>query len=50
MIGRKGYGLIGDRAGNLAAMTALLMPVLIGAAGLASDTIQWTLVRRALQR
>lgn len=43
-------GLAGDRTGNLAAMTALMMPVLIGAAGLASDTIQWTLVRRALQR
>lgn len=31
-------------------MTALLMPVLIGAAGLASDTVQWTVVRRAMQR
>jgi Flp pilus assembly protein TadG len=50
MIGRRGRGLIKDRAGSLAAMTALLMPVLIGAAGLASDTVQWTLVRRALQR
>lgn len=39
-----------DRRGSLAAMTALLMPVLIGAAGLASDTVQWTLVRRSLQR
>ena len=34
----------------MAALTALLMPVLIGAAGLTSDTIQWALVRRALQR
>lgn len=50
MIGRGRYGLIKDRAGSLAAMTALLMPVLIGAAGLASDTVQWTLVRRSLQR
>lgn len=39
-----------DRRGSLATMTALLMPVLIGAAGLASDTVQWTLVRRSLQR
>jgi Flp pilus assembly protein TadG len=39
-----------DRSANMAAMTALLMPVLIGAAGLTSDTIQWALVRRALQR
>ena len=42
--------LSGNRRGSLASMTALLMPVLIGAAGLASDTIQWTLVRRSLQR
>ncbi|OSZ72527.1 hypothetical protein CAP39_04150 [Sphingomonas sp. IBVSS1] len=48
-----GWGLsrIGrDRSANMAAMTALMMPVLIGAAGLTSDTIQWALVRRALQR
>lgn len=50
MSGRVGRGLIGDRAGNLAVMTALLMPVLIGATGLASDSVQWTLTRRALQR
>lgn len=31
-------------------MTALLMPVLIGMAGAASDTIQWTLARRTMQR
>lgn len=34
----------------MAAMTAMLVPVLIGAAGLASDTAQWVLVRRSLQR
>lgn len=39
-----------DRRANVAAMTALMIPVLIGAAGLTSDTIQWALVRRALQR
>jgi hypothetical protein len=39
-----------SRSGNMAAMTAMLVPVLIGAAGLASDTAQWVLVRRALQR
>lgn len=50
MFGRLAYGLKRDRAGNLAAMTALLMPVMMGAVGLASDTIQWTLVRRSLQR
>lgn len=54
MLGRRtyrlNYRLIRDRAGSLATMTALLMPVLIGAAGLASDSVQWTLVRRAMQR
>lgn len=39
-----------DRSANMAAMTALLLPVLIGAAGLTSDTIQWALMRRTLQR
>jgi len=39
-----------DRRANMAALTALMLPVLIGAAGLTSDTIQWALVRRALQR
>lgn len=47
---RSGRPFARDRRGSLASMTALLMPVLIGAAGLASDTVQWTLVRRALQR
>ncbi len=50
MSGLWGRRLIRDRRGNLAAMTALMMPVLIGAAGLTSDTIQWTLMRRAMQR
>ncbi len=45
-IGRLNIG----RQGNIAAMTAMLMPVLIGAAGLASDTAQWVLMRRSLQR
>jgi hypothetical protein len=39
-----------DRSANMAALTALMLPVLIGAAGVTSDTIQWALVRRALQR
>lgn len=49
LLGRLNAVRIG-RAGNMAAMTAMLMPVLIGTAGLASDTVQWVLVRRALQR
>lgn len=39
-----------SRKGNIATMTALMMPVLIGSAGLASDTIQWTLTKRMMQR
>ncbi|WP_310475245.1 pilus assembly protein TadG-related protein [Sandarakinorhabdus sp.] len=39
-----------SRQGNIATMTALMMPVLIGSAGLASDTIQWTLTKRMMQR
>ena len=39
-----------SRRGNIATLTALMMPVLIGAAGLASDTIQWTLTKRMMQR
>jgi len=50
MSDRPGRLLVRDRRGSLATMTALLTPVLIGAAGLASDTVQWTLVRRSLQR
>jgi Flp pilus assembly protein TadG len=39
-----------SRRGNIATMTALMMPVLIGSTGLASDTIQWTLTKRMMQR
>jgi Flp pilus assembly protein TadG len=39
-----------DRKGSVVSMTALMMPVLIGAAGMASDTIQWTLTKRMMQR
>lgn len=48
--GRITRRLRASRSGNMAAMTAMLVPVLIGAAGLASDTAQWVLVRRAVQR
>jgi Flp pilus assembly protein TadG len=39
-----------DRRGNVLAITAAFLPVMVGAAGLATDTIQWTLWRRQLQR
>jgi Putative Flp pilus-assembly TadE/G-like len=42
--------LWGDRRGNVLAIAAACMPLVVGAAGLATDTIQWTLWRRQLQR
>lgn len=39
-----------DRRGNALAIAAACMPLFIGAAGLATDTIQWTLWKRQLQR
>src|SRR3990170_4820483 len=42
--------LLRDRRGNMIVMAAAGLPVVIGAAGLATDTIQWTLWKRQLQR
>lgn len=42
--------LFRDSRGNALAITAAAMPLVIGAAGLANDTIQWTLWKRQLQR
>ena len=39
-----------DRRGNVLAIVAAAMPLIIGGAGLATDTIQWTLWKRQLQR
>jgi Flp pilus assembly protein TadG len=39
-----------DRRGNTLAIAAACLPLFIGAAGLATDTIQWTLWKRQLQR
>ncbi|WP_037499952.1 pilus assembly protein TadG-related protein [Sphingomonas jaspsi] len=39
-----------DRRGNVLIIIGAALPVLIGAAGLATDTIQWTLWKRQLQR
>ena len=38
-----------DSRGSVVMITALMMPVLIGAVGLASDTMYWTLIRRSMQ-
>lgn len=42
--------IIKDRRGNVLAIVAGAMPLLIGSAGLATDTIQWALWKRQLQR
>ena len=39
-----------NKRGNTLAIAAASMPLFIGAAGLATDTIQWTLWKRQLQR
>jgi hypothetical protein len=39
-----------DRRGNALVITAAALPLLIGSAGLASDTIQWAVWKRQLQR
>src|ERR1700760_671317 len=39
-----------DRRGNTLAIAAAALPMIIGCAGLATDTIQWTLWKRQLQR
>lgn len=42
--------LVGDRRGNVLAIAGAALPLLVGAAGLATDTINWTLWKRELQR
>jgi Flp pilus assembly protein TadG len=42
--------LIGDRRGNVLVIVGACLPLIIGAAGLATDTIEWTLWKRQLQR
>src|SRR5215213_411394 len=39
-----------DRRGNAILIAGAAMPLVVGAAGLATDTIQWTLWKRELQR
>lgn len=39
-----------DRRGNILAIAGAALPLLVGAAGLATDTINWTLSKRELQR
>ncbi|MEP6982740.1 MAG: pilus assembly protein TadG-related protein [Sphingomicrobium sp.] len=42
--------LFKDRRGNVLAIACAAMPMVIGCAGLATDTIEWTLWKRQLQR
>ena len=42
--------ILKDRRGNALAIACAAMPLIVGAAGLATDTIQWTLWKRQLQR
>src|SRR5947209_15661824 len=42
--------LLKDRRGNVLAIACAALPVIIGCAGLATDTIEWTLWKRQLQR
>ena len=42
--------LIKDCRGNVLAIACATMPLVIGCAGLATDTIEWTLWKRQLQR
>lgn len=42
--------LLRSQSGNVLWLTAAAMPVVVGAAGLADDTIQWSLWKRQLQR
>ena len=39
-----------DKRGNVFIIVGLSLPMLVGSAGLATDTIQWTLWKRQLQR
>src|SRR5690348_11000234 len=39
-----------DQRGNVIAIVCVCMPLVVGASGLAADTIQWTLWKRQLQR
>lgn len=42
--------LLRDTSGNALILSAFALSVLIGAAGLATDTVQWTLWKRQIQR
>lgn len=43
-------GVKDDESGNSLTLGAICLPMLVGAAGLGLDTVQWTLTQRELQR
>ena len=49
VIGSRLSALGPDRSGNVAVMTALALPVLLGAAGLGVETSYWYVTQRAMQ-
>jgi Flp pilus assembly protein TadG len=50
MLGKFLHRMWHDKRGNALMIVGAAMPLLVGSAGLASDTIQWTLWKRQLQR
>jgi Flp pilus assembly protein TadG len=50
MIKRAFNRLWNDERGNILVLAGAALPLLVGSAGLATDTIQWTLWKRQLQR
>ena len=42
--------LLRDKRGNVLMIAGACLPLIVGCAGLATDTIQWTLAKRQLQR
>jgi hypothetical protein len=50
MIRRAFKRLWNDRRGNVIVIAGAALPLIVGSAGLATDTIQWTLWKRQLQR
>lgn len=50
MIGQSFKRLWNDKRGNMIVIAGAALPLVVGSAGLATDTIQWTLWKRQLQR
>jgi Flp pilus assembly protein TadG len=42
--------ILDDRSGNALVLVALALPALVGAGGMAMDSVQWTLMQKQMQR